>query len=512
MIQPSESPPGDSPPAEEAPARRSAAQNALHLLLSQGLTFAMGMVLVVVQPRLLGVNAQGQLRLAGSITAITAVLVFFGTNQYLAIQVAQRGQAAAEELMSTVLVMRSILVVVSGGLGALYLLAIGVTRDTMIVYLVVQGSQLPVAVAYVARAILVGYENMKFVAVSDVVSKVVLTSTSLLVLFLGGGAALVAGCGILAAGLSAVLLWRYVRRFPGTRFRATLRRAPAILRASSGFLLGEIGLILYLQVDTVVMSALVGERELGWYSTADVIFSSLLFVPSILLSSLFPVIGRMHVEDPAGLDRLVERGTVTLLLAGVPLGLGLSVVAHPLVSFLYGAEFLPSADNLMLMGIVLVFGYCTILFGQVAFATGRTRLWNSLMFAGIACSVPLDIVLVPFFDERRGNGSIAGAVSYLFTEGLMFAVGLWKVAPGVLRGATGRRLLKIALSGALMALAAYPLRSSPLAVPVAAGAFVYVAAIVGLRALGPDERAMIARITDRLGGLTRRRPGGVSGS
>ena len=501
--------PHDGPnatPPEAGFRRRSALKNALHLLYSQGMTWALAMVLTVVQPRFLGPEAQGQLRLATSIWGIGIVAINLGTNNLLTLEIAKRGVRGAD-MLSTVILLRLVsFVVTTVGVGA-YLAAIGASRQTVTVFALVGLSTLPNAVAAVARASLLGFEHMSYVGIADVVTKVASTALALGVLLAGGGSREVSATLVVSTALNAALMWRYLRRFPGTSIRLTLDGARAVLKMSVGFLVGEAVLILYLQVDTVVLSLLVSERELGWYGTSDTLFASLLFVPTILLSSLLPVIGRKHVEDPEGLRRLVDRAFSSLVLVGVPMGLGTVVIAKPLCLLVYGERFRQTGDVLAIMGVVLIFAFCTILFGQVAIATGRQRFWNSLMAVAIATSIPLDLVFVPWMERAKGNGAMGGGLSYLVTEGMMLVAGAWVIAPQVVSRPSLVRIFKIMLAGALMFAAAWPWRDRFLAVPVLIGAVVYSAVVLALRVVTDDERQRIGAMVSRVVGRRLRRAG-----
>ena len=505
-------PSGATPsPAEDAPAqagfkRRSAMRNALHLLYSQGMTWALAMVITVVQPRFLGPEAQGQLRLATSIWSIGIVAINLGTNNLLTLEIARRGERGAETL-GTVLVLRLMAFLATTLAVGGYLAAIGASATTVTVFALVGLSMLPFAIAAVARASLLGFEHMSYVGIADVATKIATTLMLLAVLLAGGGAREVAGTLVIGTTLNAVMMWRYLRRFPGTSVRPSLRGARSIVRMSVGFMIGEAVLILYLQVDTVVLAALVNERELGWYGTSDTLFASLLFVPTILLSSLLPVIGRMHIEDPLGLRRLVDRAFSSLVLVGVPMGLGTVVIAKPLCLLIYGERFRQTGDVLAVMGVVLIFGFCTILFGQVAIATGRQRFWNSLMAFAIVTSIPLDLVFVPWMERTKGNGAIGGGLSYLVTEGIMLVLGAWQIAPQVLARQSLVRVFKIVIAGALMFMAAWPWRDRFIGVPVLVGALVYSATVAAFGVITEDERERVRTLLARLRAKRLRRAG-----
>ena len=82
--------------------------------------------------------------------------------------------------------------------------------------------------------------------------------------------------------------------------------ARQIVRAGLPFVSVFGALVLYQQVDVIVISFAASDTELGWYSASDILFGSLLFPATVTMGVLFPTLGRRFAEDPQMLDELVE--------------------------------------------------------------------------------------------------------------------------------------------------------------------------------------------------------------
>ena len=158
------------------------------------------------------------------------------------------------------------------------------------------------------------------------------------------------------------------------------------------------------------------------------------------------------------------------------------MVAIPLApSLLYGQAFRPTGQVLTVLGAVIVLTFGTVVFGMVALATGRQRFWNTIMIVAIVITIPLDLVFVPWADRRYENGAIGGAMAYVVTEGLLFALGLWKIAPYLVERMFIWRFVRVLLAGGFMFALSWPLRDQPLVLPVVVGAVSYVLALVVLK-------------------------------
>lgn len=490
---------------EHSPAQveqRSIGRNLLDLLMSQAVTWVLSTLVTLIQPRFLGDVGQGQLRLAYSLWLIVDVLVGFGTATYLTLQVA-RDRERGLAMVRPIIAWRATFYIVGWGVLAAYLVLSGASRQLVSVVILIGIAAMMLSLAAVARAALVGLENMRYPAIADVVGKLLHVTLVIVVLVAGGRVVAVASVAIAASAVNAFLLVHYLRRFPRRDLSVTVP-IRHIVTASAAFLVGEASLIVYQQVDTVVMSMLVDRGELGWYAAADQLFASLLFVPSILMMTLFPVFGRLHEEDPEALRRLVGRAITTLMLFSVPIGIGTLVVGPRIAPVLFGSEFEGAGPVLAVLGVVIIITTETILIGRYAIAIGHQRFWNIVMIIGIVLTIPLDLVLVPWTESRYGNGAIGGALAYVVTETFMLTVGVWKFARTAVSPTTAVKAVRILLAGAALFAAAWPLRDRFLLTPIAAGAAAYVVGVLLFGALGVEERRALSRAIASVSGRLRK--------
>ncbi|MAT06299.1 MAG: hypothetical protein CL424_14775 [Acidimicrobiaceae bacterium] len=475
---------------EEAP-RRSITANLVDLGFSQLLTWTLGIVLTIVQPRFLGAEGQGQLRFAYSVWMIVDVLVSLGTASYLTLEMAKNRQRGLS-MVRPILMLRLGGYIAGWGAVVAFTVASGNSGVQAAVVVLIGAGQMFGSVAGTARAALHGMELMRYPAIADVVTKVVSTTAVIAVLLLGGDVVAVSFVAVGAAMLNAWMVVRYLRRFSAApTFRVPIR---VIVAGSVGLFVADASLIVYQQIDTVVMSLLVDKEQLGWYAAADQLFGSLLFVPTILLMTLFPVFSRLREYDPVRLQNIVGRAITTLLVLSVPIGFGVMVLGGPIARILFGPDFDGAGEVLSVLGVVIIITSQTILIGRYAIATGHSRMWNTLMIGAIVLTVPLDLVLVPWTDDRFQSGAIGGALAYVATESLILLAGSWRFASALYTREVVGRSVRIIAAGGVMTAAIWPLRDEFILVPTVIGAAVYVVGIVVLRGLGPDDKDMIGRL------------------
>jgi O-antigen/teichoic acid export membrane protein len=482
-------------------------RNFAHLMSSQLVTWVFATVVAVTVPRYLGPETLGTLALASAVWAIAQLFVALGTPTYLMLEMS-RDRSRGTRLVGPIVALRVLAFAACALILAVVGLAIGVDGQTAAVFALIGVGVLITVVGDAAGSALNGLERMAYPARASIVSRLVYAAVVIAILLLGGTVSAVAAAGIPAALVSFAMLWASYRKFGHVDFHRPFVESKAIIRGSSAFLgLGAV-LVVYQQIDIVVIAALVDKETLGWYRTADTLFGTLLFLPTIVMSVLLPRFGRLHADDRAALGELVRKSFASLALIAVPIGLGTVVVADRFAVLLFGEEFRETGPVLAVLGVVIILTFGTILIAGFATATGQQRTWNVVMIAAIVASIPLDIVLVPWTADRYGNGAIGGALAYVVTESAMLAFGLWRVAPMIRERATLVRVAKILGAGALMLAAAWPFRDSFIAVPVLVGAVTYALATALLRTLTPDEehavRNGVARLWSKLPTVPRR--------
>jgi O-antigen/teichoic acid export membrane protein len=481
---------------------RSVGRNFAALLVSQSFTWVLATIVLALQPRFLGPTGQGQMRLSSSIWAIVGALAAFGTSTWTIVEVAKR-PALTATFAANVLRLRLTLFAVAVPLTAAFVAVAGYSSDTVLIIAVSGVGTAMILAADTFSVSMHGLQEMGNVARADMASKLAVTLVVVVVLLLGGQALQLAFVTIGFGALWFTLILRGYRKLRPS-FSGLVDDGPpvpagrALMAVALPFLFADASLIIYQQVDTIAMSLLVDEEAIGWYGAADVLFGSLLFVPVLLMTSLFPKIAELHEREPATVMTLLERTFRSLLLVAVLIGVTTIVVAQPFVDLLYGPKFEQSGPVLEVFGVVVVLSCLTILLGRFALATGRVRFWTMLLLGAAAATIALDVVLVPWTDDRFANGALGGALAYIVTESVMLVVGLVKLAPGLFTLRTATRVAKIAVAGTIAAVVAWPLRVHFFLLPAVVTGVLYLVVLAVLRGFDPDERNQIRRVIARL--------------
>ncbi len=174
---------------------------------------------------------------------------------------------------------------------------------------------------------------------------------------------------------------------------------------------------LYAYSDSLLMSKMLGERELGWWSVPYKITFAFQFIPLALSASVYPVFSSLWLSDRAALAKLFEKSWRYLFTIVFPLSAGIFAIAGPFISTVYGDNYLPSILPLRVLMISLFFGYLSLLTGALLNAIGQQRKQTSIMAGALVINLALNIMLIP------AVGIVGAAISALVSNVFIWIIG-----------------------------------------------------------------------------------------
>lgn len=460
-------------------------KNTSALMSTQLFTWALTYALMLFIPRYLGAEGVGKLHFASATWVMAAVIFNFGTDVLLKKEIGRK-PATMGHLLGGALVAQTLFFAI-GSLGVMGLLVyFAYPPSTIAVAGIIGLGTLFNNYVAIYSAILFGLEQMRELSLIRVISTVVYGLLAVATLVFDWGIYVLAGLEVFAALLNLILVIRLLHRQYRPRIEIAWRNTFQLLQRSFPYLFSSVFLIVYMQIDIVIISALVDERAVGLYSAADRLFGTLLFLPSIYLAAVFPAFSRLFVEDSVALHRLMAKSFDTLLLIGIPIGLGLILIADPLTLLIYGADFAQSGPILAVFGIVLILTYQNILLGQFLISIDRQNTWTIVMAIATIATIPLDLFLVPWCETLWENSSLGGALAFVITELGILSAGIVLLPKGILNADNLWVAARIVGAGLLMVILVWPLRHFMIAIPILSGAAAYIIMILALRVI-PNE-------------------------
>jgi O-antigen/teichoic acid export membrane protein len=490
-------------PETRAPSGRSPAvarilHNVFALATGQLFTWICTIGLTALLPRYLGDANLGKLWISMSLTDLLGQLATYGITSYLTREVARRGIESRGDVLNA-LVMRLPL---AGAACALTILATHLLRyDALtreLTYLLCINLVLS-AISGVLIGALQGLQQMRTVALVNVLSKA--TMLGIVAFFLVNDYGLIAvalawniasfvaviGCIIPAIRLGLL----------GGRIDPRLWRV--LMVGCTPFFVWQAALVIYGQIDVILLSVLTSDAVVGWYTAAYRIVSIPIFVPTIISAAIFPALARSATHAPTEFRMIARRSLHYVILGTIPLALGTIVVSARLLEFLHYPEvFRNSIPVIIVLALHIPIVGVDMIVGYALSALDKQRVWA---FTGVAAAVlnpSLNLLVIPHAESAWGNGAIGAAIVTMVTELFMMVVGL-RLLRGAVFDRTSIGYFSRALGAGLVMAAAVALAPGLTFLPaLLLGALVYAGASLALKTASlQDVRSLIGYLRDR---------------
>lgn len=477
------------------PARAAVSRNAAHLVLGQAGTTALAVLLGAALGRGLGAAEFGLYFVFTSMAAFAFVVVEWGQGQHIVREVACRPDAAGSLLGGALAIRAGGALAAAAVTGVAAATLFGHDRRSSLLAAGMVLTLTPYFLAQAYGAAFRGRERMEYDALVSVLNKLLTLALVLGALAAGRGLpGVLAAQGAAGAAALAVAV-RLGGRLGVRAQRVTVAVARELVVNGTPIVAMSLAIAAQAYVDAVVLTRLAPPHVVGWYGAAKNVLGTLVAPASILGAAAFPALSRA-AHDPARLRAELEAAMRPLLVLAGAAGVGTYLLADVGVAVVYGrAHFGPAAAVLRAFAPGLFLLFIDVLLGSVIVAAGRAGALAAAKVVNVVAATALELVLVPWFQVRHGNGGIGVVVAFAASELIMFVAAVLILPRAALSARLfadlGRALLLAA--GTLLVAVAIPPRAPALAAAAAAVTFAVLATSLRL-----VRRADVASLRDVL--------------
>jgi O-antigen/teichoic acid export membrane protein len=256
-----------------------------------------------------------------------------GFNQLMIREIA-RDKILAKKYLGNILIIKLFLSIMFIVLVVIAVNLLQYPSDTKMIVYIVGAYTILISIGGLFRAVFHAFEKMEYDSLLAIIRQIVVVSIGLILLFLGYDLIQVVSVyligGIVDIVLGSVVM---VKKFTKPRFELDLTFWKISIINAIPFGLTSIFIIIFIRVDTVMISIMVGDAPVGWYNAAVTLVMGLSFIPSVFSSALFPVLSRLHVSSIESLERSYETAFRYLFIIAFPIGIGTTLLADKFILF-----------------------------------------------------------------------------------------------------------------------------------------------------------------------------------
>jgi len=258
-----------------------------------------------------------------------------------------------------------------------------------------------------------------------------------------------------------------------------------LFRRGLPFAYAGLMITLFFQVDAVMLEAMRGSREVGWYRAPVLVLEGLTLVPRVLSYALIPTMAALHATNAAAVTGLYRRGCKYLMLVGLPIAAFGALAPGPFVSFLFGHEYGPSVAAAQWLLPAAAFMFLSN-FGETTLAC--VNRWGTIVVVSTGClllNVALNLMWIPVYGYRGAAwATFATEVAYFILGAVALSVHGHRIHWPTL---AARPVMATVVFAAVL----YASRSWPPLVSAILACAAFAAATVVLRVWDRQERDLI---------------------
>ena len=386
------------------------AKNSTALFVSQILSYILVFFYILYMARYLGAEGFGILSLAISLTGIFGILVDMGLSTLMIRELA-RDRSRTSKFISNTVLMKIILTFLVWGLLSIFVNLAGYPELVKNVVYLVYLSVIVNSFSLIFSALMQAEEKMEYVSLSSILTSVVMLSGTLVGIYYALDILYFAALYIIANSLNFLYLFLvYLWKFNIPKIEVDFSFWKPTLKEAWPFGFTGLSGSLYTYVDSIILSLIQGNLVVGWYSAAYRLILITLFIPNAVNMSIFPVMSRLYESSHDSLMLIYERYFKYMLILGIPLGFGTTLLAKQIISLVFGADFAPAVIALQILIWTIVFTFAGATFVQILQSINRQLLITKISVMCLIINVILNLILIPRYSY------VGASVATVITE------------------------------------------------------------------------------------------------
>ena len=353
-----------------------------------------------------------------SLTAIVAAISDLGLTAVGVRELAIRPHEERWSLARDLLGLRITLTLVGG---------VAVTVFALLAYSTALG--LGVALASVGLLLQVTQDNVALpllldlrlgrIAVLEFLRPVLVTVFTAALVLAGAGFVAFLGMTIPVSAIVLGVAYAFVRGVRSLAPTFSLRRWRKFTRAMLPYSVAVAASALYFRVSILLVAALSNETQGGYFAASFRIIEVLTAVPTLLVSSAFPIFARAAQGDHDRLGYAVGRVFEVSLIVGAWTAVSIAVGAPLALAVIGGPKFSGADSVLAIQGVALGAVFVSLVWANALLSLGLFRQILLLNVAALLLNTALVTALVPA-DGARG-AAIATAIAEIVLAAIQAA-------------------------------------------------------------------------------------------
>jgi O-antigen/teichoic acid export membrane protein len=327
------------------------------------------------------------------------------------------------------------------------------------------------------------YEKMKYVAYTQFISGIVLTALSVIVLYIGYrliGLTLVYCFGNFLALVMAI--WYIFKKFTIPKIKIDFSFWKRSLYKGVPFFFPSLVALIGTKIGIILLSKMSTDASVGIYGAANNLVEKLIIIPDGICTAIFPTMAALYQNSKEDAACLFQRFFLYLFLLGLPIAVGTTILAKPIIILVYGVGYQSSILILQILIWWLFLTFLTYIQGWTLGAIHQEKKGALAPFITTPCYIILNLLLIPQFKE------IGVSISSVIVAGISFIILFIFIRKYLVSNLfKDRNLMRIVTANIIMGLCIFLFKEYKLFLSICIGVITYSFMILSLRIISIND-------------------------
>lgn len=350
-------------------------------------------------------------------------------------------------------------------------------------------SQIILSLSSVYRVLFRAFERMDYEAVLNIFLNIIRSFLGILLLFFGYGLIWIAFVYIFTSVVDffislLICQKKFVKiklQFDFSFFRDTIKTALPI-----GFL--AIFALIYVRIDTVMLEFMKGDAVVGWYNAAYTLILGLIPIPHLFMNALLPYMSITSANARSSLTSAYEKSFKFLLGIGLPISIGIFLLADKFIILFFGPNFLNSVDALRILCWDVLLKFLYICIWVVLISIDKQKQLMICAGFGAFINILLNFILIPNFSL------IGAAIATIITESFVLFVFFYLSVKYNLKITIIKSILKTLIACALMSIFIFSFNYLNIFLLITLSCIIYFFVFYIIKGLSREEITLIKKL------------------
>jgi O-antigen/teichoic acid export membrane protein len=432
---------------------RKIAYNVLVSSISKVLSTALALVSIGFITRYLGKEGFGDYATVLAFLAFFSAISDLGLYQFSTREISRPG-ANIEKIMGNAFAMRVVSSLVIFLFSFVLIIFLPYSQEVKYGVVIIAASFIFSSGYQILNGVFQKNLAMDKVAISELLGKIVQLAVVILAVKLKLDFSWIIASLLFNMLVSFVLVYFWSKKYLKLSFHFEIAYWKKFLSESYPIGIMAIVVFVYFKVDTILLSFIKSNTEVGIYNVAYKVLENISFFPAMIMGLIFPIISQHIFSDKKSFLTISNKTFKVFLLLVVPLLVGTLFLASDLIYLIGGTGFSESIVVLQILVFALVAIFFGSFFNAILIAGNLQKKLVFILSAAAIFNVLANLIFIPSFSY------LASATISVITEIFVAVAAGYLVFKKLNYLPRAEKIGKIFLSGLVMAIFLFIFRTS----------------------------------------------------